>query len=68
MPRAERCKFFAKTGMKSPPDKECLVCPLREKNGDCLQDIADFENQNAQLRTSDIWSKYWKNFYKPTKV
>lgn len=56
-----RCKYFKKTKIKCPPEKECLLCPLREKKtGDCIKDIHEDASEKAEERTSEIWRRFYE--------
>ena len=55
-----RCPYFKKTKIKCSPEKECLLCPLRDK-GDCIKDIHEDASEMAEERTSEIWRRFYEN-------
>lgn len=55
------CPHFKKTGLKSKPEKECLICPLRNEKGDCIKDIMDDRSLEMEQEISEIWRIFYKN-------
>ena len=55
-----RCKYFKQTKIKCPAEKECQVCPLRDKTGDCIKDIHEDASLNVEERTAEIWRKFYE--------
>ena len=62
-----RCKYFKKTGIKAPVEKECLVCTLRNKKGDCLKDIYGDKFEKCAEEANEEASEIWRRFYKEEK-
>ena len=68
MPIRDSCQHFAKTGLTPPRggmEKMCLVCPLRNEGGDCIQDIMDDMGDEvghkavvAGYKIAEIWRKF----------
>ena len=58
------CKHFARTNIKLPKghriEDECKICPLRDKNGDCIKDIYDDFSEKTEERISEIWRIYYE--------
>ena len=63
--KVDRCKYFLMTGRARavPYYKECKVCPLRNKEGDCLDDIVNDTSSEAGVKIASIWCDYWKDYY-----
>lgn len=55
-----RCEYFKQTGIKCPPEKECLLCPLRDEKGDCIKDIHEDASEKVEERTSEIWRQFYE--------
>ena len=61
--KVERCKFFLQTGISTkivPYYKECKVCPLINKNGDCMSDIAEKHGSEMSEEIGEIWRDYFE--------
>lgn len=55
------CEHFQKAGWKvSIPEKECLVCPLRNEVGNCIQDIIDDKGLEMGTEISEIWRVFYE--------
>ena len=61
-----RCKHFAKTKIKLPLRHtiadECRICPLRNKKGDCVEDITDDLGLTVKDKL-DERDEIWRRFY-----
>jgi len=57
----EGCTHFNRTGIKSSIEKECLVCPLRNENGDCIQDIIDDKGAEMGAGIAEIWRVFYES-------
>ena len=59
------CEHFARTGIKLSAKHtiadECNICPLRNKNGDCIKDIIDNYGLGIEVEISEIWRKYYED-------
>ena len=60
--KVDRCKHFLRTGRARvvPFYKECKVCPLRNEDGDCPNDIMNDWSEHAGEKISKIWSDYFE--------
>lgn len=60
--KVDRCKFFLMTGRAAvvPYYKECKVCPLRNKEGDCINDIMDDSCKQMSEQIGLIWRDYFE--------
>ena len=47
-------------------ESECQICPLRNKNGDCIKDIIDNYGLGIETEISEIWRCFFES--KNTKV
>jgi len=59
------CRLFAKTRIELPKghhiEEECKICPLRDKNGDCPEDIGDNLSLVANEKISEIWRIFYEH-------
>ena len=59
----KECPHFKKTGIKpkSSLEKDCSVCPLRNENGDCIQDIIDDKGAEMGAGIAEIWRVFYES-------
>mgnify|MGYP001588211544 CR=1 FL=1 len=60
--KVERCRFFLMTGRARvvPYYKECNACPLRNAEGNCINDIMDKHSLQMSEEISAIWRDYFE--------
>ncbi len=56
----DRCKYFKTTKIECPPEKECLICLLRNKKGDCIKDIAEEKCLEMEEAIAEIWRLFYE--------